>query len=187
MAGAIPSVDSAPSSVSDAAAGVSAAIALLLVMGVVVARRSRPTDPFCGLGGADRDGPRVVRYRPPPRAGSENGDVDIEAGLGPAPATRRWPLARRLWPGPAAPPRPPRSVRPLTPTCPICTDDFIRGAMLQELPCGHLFHPACITRWLHEFGVTCPLWRVFSTPSRPFPLPSARMLTCVLPGPVEPI
>ena len=35
-------------------------------------------------------------------------------------------------------------------TCVICLDDFQAGARVKTLPCGHLFHDACIDQWLHS-------------------------------------
>jgi len=42
--------------------------------------------------------------------------------------------------------------------CSICTEDFIEGARLRMLPCGHLYHPQCIDQWLTDRSRTCPLW-----------------------------
>lgn len=42
--------------------------------------------------------------------------------------------------------------------CSICTEDFIEGAKLRMLPCGHLYHPQCIDQWLTDRSRTCPLW-----------------------------
>ena len=42
--------------------------------------------------------------------------------------------------------------------CPICIDEFREGDVCRSLPipCGHLFHQACIDGWLEEQR-TCPL------------------------------
>lgn len=40
-------------------------------------------------------------------------------------------------------------------TCVICLDDFQAGARVKTLPCGHLFHDACIDQWLHS-NTRCP-------------------------------
>ncbi|KAK4193229.1 hypothetical protein QBC35DRAFT_480959 [Podospora australis] len=45
-----------------------------------------------------------------------------------------------------------------TRNCAICTEDFIRGKDVRKLPCGHIFHPACVDPWLLKFAATCPLW-----------------------------
>jgi hypothetical protein len=42
--------------------------------------------------------------------------------------------------------------------CSICTEDFIEGAKLRLLPCGHFYHPQCIDPWLTDRSRTCPLW-----------------------------
>lgn len=39
--------------------------------------------------------------------------------------------------------------------CVICLDDFKDGMALKRLPCGHLFHPACIGPWILDHA-TCP-------------------------------
>jgi Ring finger domain len=42
--------------------------------------------------------------------------------------------------------------------CPICLEDIARSQRSSSLPCGHLFHTACIREWsLHSS--TCPLDR----------------------------
>ncbi|KAK7959762.1 uncharacterized protein PG986_004616 [Apiospora aurea] len=48
--------------------------------------------------------------------------------------------------------------------CSICTEDFHTGDKLRKLPCGHLFHPACLDPWLCEQSRTCPLWYVWTLP-----------------------
>ena len=42
--------------------------------------------------------------------------------------------------------------------CSICMNDYVEGEVLSELPCGHLFHQACVNRWL-PIKETCPLCR----------------------------
>lgn len=43
-------------------------------------------------------------------------------------------------------------------TCAICLDDFVVGqSMIRELPCGHVFDPACIDTFLTENSSLCPL------------------------------
>ena len=39
--------------------------------------------------------------------------------------------------------------------CCICLDDFGAGAVVTRLPCAHLYHAACIKKWLHTSGL-CP-------------------------------
>ncbi|KXJ89853.1 hypothetical protein Micbo1qcDRAFT_206128 [Microdochium bolleyi] len=43
-------------------------------------------------------------------------------------------------------------------SCSICTDDLAEGVHVRRLPCGHVFHPACVDQWLRERARTCPLW-----------------------------
>lgn len=42
--------------------------------------------------------------------------------------------------------------------CSICLDDFQLGKEVNSLSCNHLFHSACIRRWLLETN-TCPVCR----------------------------
>ncbi|NWS13193.1 PJA2 ligase, partial [Pachyramphus minor] len=43
-------------------------------------------------------------------------------------------------------------------SCTICCTDYVRGEYVAELPCHHLFHKSCVTRWLQRSG-TCPVCR----------------------------
>ncbi|ORY76614.1 hypothetical protein BCR37DRAFT_415421 [Protomyces lactucae-debilis] len=42
-------------------------------------------------------------------------------------------------------------------SCVICLETFEEDVELTALPCQHLYHPACITRWLVERKRTCPI------------------------------
>ncbi|KAJ3130194.1 hypothetical protein HK098_005441 [Nowakowskiella sp. JEL0407] len=42
-------------------------------------------------------------------------------------------------------------------TCAVCLEDYEDGDVLRELPCKHLFHSACIDRWLTSRSNECPL------------------------------
>ena len=44
------------------------------------------------------------------------------------------------------------------PTCSICLMDINEGQKTILLPCGHMFHDECITKWLNIHN-TCPLCR----------------------------
>eukprot|EP00934_Nitzschia_sp_Nitz4_P003783 Nitzschia sp. Nitz4//scaffold15_size197535//132603//134631//NITZ4_001593-RA/size197535-augustus-gene-0.228-mRNA-1//-1//CDS//3329537760//3773//frame0 len=46
---------------------------------------------------------------------------------------------------------------PLDEECVICLDDFEEDTRLRKLPCGHVFHSTCISRWLVERSAVCPL------------------------------
>lgn len=50
--------------------------------------------------------------------------------------------------------------QPLDDECAICLDDFTEGMRLRRLPCGHVFHSTCISRWLIERSAFCPLCKV---------------------------
>ena len=42
--------------------------------------------------------------------------------------------------------------------CAICHEAYAADDLLIELPCAHLFHEPCITRWLkrEDFEASCP-------------------------------
>jgi hypothetical protein len=44
--------------------------------------------------------------------------------------------------------------------CAICLDEFEPGCRCRQLPCQHVFHSACIGRWMIERSATCPLCKV---------------------------
>ena len=43
--------------------------------------------------------------------------------------------------------------------CPICLEDFKEGDPVKRLPCGHIFHAACVKEWVVEVRGVCPLCR----------------------------
>ena len=43
--------------------------------------------------------------------------------------------------------------------CSICLEEFQKGDRVRQLqPCSHVFHRACVDRWLHMHDA-CPLCR----------------------------
>ena len=40
--------------------------------------------------------------------------------------------------------------------CSICLEEYALDTQVKVLPCGHIFHPVCIDKWLAGHGV-CPL------------------------------
>lgn len=46
----------------------------------------------------------------------------------------------------------------ITENCTICTDKLEEGAKVVGLPCGHMFHTACISKYLDENSI-CPVCR----------------------------
>nr|CAD1835692.1 unnamed protein product [Ananas comosus var. bracteatus] len=44
--------------------------------------------------------------------------------------------------------------------CCVCLSRFGEDEATRELPCRHLFHRACVDRWLLSCRRTCPLCRV---------------------------
>lgn len=42
------------------------------------------------------------------------------------------------------------------PTCSICYEELREGEAIRRLPCAHMFHSHCISKWLHV-KLTCPL------------------------------
>ena len=46
-------------------------------------------------------------------------------------------------------------------SCPICLDEYKEGEDgLVQLPCGHLYHPSCITPWLLNRSTCCPMCKI---------------------------
>jgi hypothetical protein len=43
--------------------------------------------------------------------------------------------------------------------CAICLDPYVRGVMVQRLPCDHYFHSSCISAWIERSDL-CPLCKV---------------------------
>jgi hypothetical protein len=43
--------------------------------------------------------------------------------------------------------------------CAICMGTYVTGTYRSHLPCGHMFHQKCMTRWL-GVKLTCPLCRL---------------------------
>ena len=44
------------------------------------------------------------------------------------------------------------------PACTVCCDSINVGAKGMFMPCGHIYHPDCLTPWL-ETQNTCPVCR----------------------------
>lgn len=44
------------------------------------------------------------------------------------------------------------------PTCTICVEFIPQGKKGMFMPCGHIYHPACLKPWL-EVNNTCPVCR----------------------------
>ncbi|KAM0848040.1 hypothetical protein ACQ4PT_054629 [Festuca glaucescens] len=55
-----------------------------------------------------------------------------------------------------------------TPDCRVCLVRFEAEAVVHRLPCGHVFHGACLETWIDYDHATCPLCR-----SRLLPAPAA--------------
>lgn len=49
---------------------------------------------------------------------------------------------------------------PMNDSCPICLDEFNCNEVLNELPCGHCYHIACIQPWLQYRSPCCPLCKL---------------------------
>lgn len=41
--------------------------------------------------------------------------------------------------------------------CPICLSNFAVGDQVKLLPCGHIFHKACLDPWFLDHSSTCPI------------------------------
>ena len=64
------------------------------------------------------------------------------------------------------------------PDCRVCLARFEPESVVNRLPCGHLFHRACLETWLDYDHATCPLCRLRLLPASgaddPFPSPIPR-------------
>ncbi|CAL9043057.1 unnamed protein product [Musa banksii] len=49
--------------------------------------------------------------------------------------------------------------RPGAADCRVCLARFEPESVVNRLPCGHLFHKACLETWLDHRHATCPLCR----------------------------
>ncbi|KAG1327431.1 putative E3 ubiquitin-protein ligase XERICO [Cocos nucifera] len=49
--------------------------------------------------------------------------------------------------------------------CRVCLAWFEPESVVNRLPCGHLFHKACLERWLDYHHATCPLCRSHLLPA----------------------
>jgi hypothetical protein len=58
----------------------------------------------------------------------------------------------------SATPESPGAPLPQPQACAICTEDLEEGCRVTSMPCGHLFHAACLTPWLRQHN-TCPMCR----------------------------
>ena len=69
--------------------------------------------------------------------------------------------------------------------CSICLNDYEDDKMCSTLPCGHVFHRACITQWLRcgrLAGAECPLCKAPGVRANPTRSPSLhRLLAPALP------
>ena len=50
------------------------------------------------------------------------------------------------------------------PSCTVCCDNITVGSKGMFMPCGHVYHPDCLTPWL-ESNNTCPVCR-FELPTQ---------------------
>jgi len=41
--------------------------------------------------------------------------------------------------------------------CGVCLVEFCEGDDIKSLPCGHIYHAECISKWLTERSTKCPL------------------------------
>ncbi|KAL5230778.1 hypothetical protein ABZP36_029554 [Zizania latifolia] len=51
------------------------------------------------------------------------------------------------------------------PDCRVCLARFKPESVVNRLPCGHLFHRACLEKWLDYDYATCPLCRLRLLPA----------------------
>lgn len=44
--------------------------------------------------------------------------------------------------------------------CSVCMEEFGEGEVTRRLPCLHIYHKACIDRWLLQCNASCPICKV---------------------------
>jgi hypothetical protein len=52
--------------------------------------------------------------------------------------------------------------------CSICLEQFAKGEKVCELPCKHIFHDACVRKWLQQ-KASCPVCRMPLAPKPSLP------------------
>lgn len=53
-----------------------------------------------------------------------------------------------------------RKHMPHNESCPVCLEDFVYGTEVNQLHCGHCYHPRCILPWLKDRSPLCPLCQI---------------------------
>ncbi|CAO2191887.1 unnamed protein product [Urochloa humidicola] len=71
--------------------------------------------------------------------------------------------------------RPSRFGRRRGADCRVCLARFEPESVVNRLPCGHLFHRACLETWLDYDHATCPLCRLRLLPATDDDYPSAAL------------
>ncbi|XVF85676.1 hypothetical protein PTKIN_Ptkin17bG0135200 [Pterospermum kingtungense] len=62
--------------------------------------------------------------------------------------------------------------------CAVCLCKIEEDDEMRELRCDHLFHKACLDRWLrHSFSTTCPICRTSLTSTPPKLVAGVHVLT----------
>ncbi len=44
--------------------------------------------------------------------------------------------------------------------CSVCMEEYVQGEVTRRLPCTHVFHKACIDKWLLQCNASCPICKV---------------------------
>ena len=70
--------------------------------------------------------------------------------------------------------------------CPISQKNFKEGDDISKLPCGHIFYPGLITKWLENENATCPVCR-FKLDSKEIPVEKSNETEETSQPPVIPI
>ncbi|CAO2162916.1 unnamed protein product [Urochloa humidicola] len=60
--------------------------------------------------------------------------------------------------------------------CRVCLARFEPESVVNRLPCGHLFHRACLETWLDYDHATCPLCRLRLLPATDDDYPAASLV-----------
>ncbi|XP_062199709.1 probable E3 ubiquitin-protein ligase XERICO [Phragmites australis] len=100
--------------------------------------------------------------------GADGGDRLAAPGPGPG-------LAERFRSG-FTPARFVQTTRDAAADCRVCLARFEPEAVVNRLPCGHLFHRGCLETWLLYDRATCPLCRARLLPAADEPPPALRLV-----------
>eukprot|EP00933_Yihiella_yeosuensis_P052103 TRINITY_DN5009_c0_g1_i1.p1 TRINITY_DN5009_c0_g1~~TRINITY_DN5009_c0_g1_i1.p1 ORF type:complete len:544 (-),score=66.04 TRINITY_DN5009_c0_g1_i1:31-1662(-) len=108
-------------------------------------RRNFGTQSYLRFWDPDDDGHRLPSDAPESRQEAQRSQKEQDERLKKAEAALS-----------AIPPEHLRDTTGIIDPCSVCQEPMLRGESIRRLPCAHIFHSACIARWL-RVRLTCPL------------------------------